>query len=108
MPYVSKLVELCNGLGCEFYIDEPLKKHTTFKVGGSCKLFVEISSIEVASRLVSYCSENSIRYSILGNGSNVIVSDSGFDGVILHLGSRFSNIETLEGGRLKCYGGTSL
>lgn len=108
MPYISKLIQLCNQIGCKSSIDEPLNKHTTFKVGGSCKLFIEISSIEDVCKIVSFCSNNSIKYAILGNGSNVIVSDEGFDGVILHFGRDFSNVEVLSDGKIKAYSGAFL
>ena len=108
MPYVSELLQLCNDLGCEYLINEPLKLHTTFKVGGKCKVFIEISSVESACKIVSYLNQHNIRYYVLGNGSNTLVSDNGFDGVILHLGKKFSNIELIGNNRIKSYAGTSL
>jgi UDP-N-acetylmuramate dehydrogenase len=108
MPYVSKLLQLCDSLGCECSLNEPLKDHITFKVGGNCKAFIEISSVDSASKLIQFLTDNAIKYAILGNGSNVIVQDNGFDGVILHLGEKFSTVQLLDDNRIKAYSGASL
>lgn len=108
MPYISNLIQLCNQIGCKSSIDEPLSKHTTFKVGGNCKLFIEVSSVDCICKVVSFCNKNDVKYAILGNGSNVIVSDNGFDGVILHLGRDFSNVEVLPNGNIKALSGAFL
>lgn len=108
MPYIAKLIQLCNQVGCICSVDESLKQHTTFKVGGSCKLFIEVSSADAVCEIVSFCNKNHVKYAILGNGSNVIVPDDGFDGVILHFGKNFSKIEMLSNGELRAYSGASL
>lgn len=108
MPYVSNFLKLCNNLGCKYLLDEPLKEHTTFKVGGNCNVFVEICSVESACKIVSYLNSTNNRYTVLGNGSNVIVSDKGFNGVVLHFGKDFSTIDVLPNNRLKAYSGASL
>jgi len=108
MPYIPKLIQLCNSIGCEYLLDEPLKNHTTFQVGGSCKLFIEISSVESICKVISFCNENDVKYTILGNGSNVIASDDGFDGVIIHLGKQFADVRMVSDDKIKSYAGASL
>lgn len=108
MSYVSKLVELCNTLGCNYLLDEPLKYHTTFKVGGNCKIFIEVNSVDTITTLLKYFKSNGIQYAILGNGSNVIASDEGFNGAVLHFGKDFSNIELLDDTTIKSLAGTVL
>lgn len=108
MSYISKLVELCNTLGCNYLLDEPLKYHTTFKVGGNCKIFIEVNGIDTVTTLLKYFKSNGIQYAILGNGSNVIASDEGFNGAILHFGKDFSNIELLDDTTIKSLAGTVL
>lgn len=72
--------------------DEPMCKHITFRVGGPAKCLVRISNPEQLRRLVPYLREVEIPYFILGNGSNLLVSDKGYEGVILQLGGNMNRI----------------
>lgn len=72
--------------------DEPMCKHITFRVGGPAKCLVRISNPEQLRRLVPYFREVEIPYFILGNGSNLLVSDKGYEGVILQLGGNMNRI----------------
>ncbi|MBR4035702.1 MAG: UDP-N-acetylmuramate dehydrogenase [Oscillospiraceae bacterium] len=65
------------------HFDESMKKHTTFKVGGNAMCIAMPDSIEKAALLVKFLNENNIKHYYLGNGSNVIFNDNGFDGVII-------------------------
>lgn len=72
--------------------DEPMGLHTTFRVGGNADFFLEISSPKELADIIKYLKQTEHSYFILGNGSNLLVGDKGYDGVILHLGERFSGI----------------
>lgn len=76
--------------------DEPMKRHTTFRAGGPAKFFVSPLDEETLKNVVCFCREENVPYYILGNGSNLLVSDAGYDGVMLFLGNSFSGIEILE------------
>ena len=65
------------------YFDESMKKHTTFKVGGNAACIAVPDTVEKASMLIKFLKENNIKSYYLGNGSNVIFNDNGFDGVII-------------------------
>ena len=65
------------------YFDESMKKHTTFKVGGNAACIAMPDTIEKAAMLIKFLKENNINSYYLGNGSNVIFNDNGFDGVII-------------------------
>ncbi|HAK42002.1 MAG TPA: UDP-N-acetylmuramate dehydrogenase [Clostridium sp.] len=67
-------------------IDEPMKNHTSFKVGGPADALVYPSNYEMVKSLISICKENRVDYFILGNGSNLIVRDGGIRGVVIKLG----------------------
>ena len=73
---------------------EPMCRHTTFRVGGKAACFVRISSIGQLQKLIPYFEQIGLPYFILGNGSNLLVSDDGYDGVILQVGDKFSRIST--------------
>jgi UDP-N-acetylmuramate dehydrogenase len=67
------------------FIDEPMKNHTSFKVGGPADLLVTPENNEEVVSVVKLCNENNIPYYIVGRGSNLIVRDGGFRGVIVKL-----------------------
>lgn len=93
---ISELCMLAQELGCEVKYNEPLSQHSTFKVGGCCEAFIEICSDKALGDLIRTADGSKIRYYVLGNGSNVIFDDRGFNGVILHLGHLYSEIELID------------
>ncbi|MCD8239199.1 MAG: UDP-N-acetylmuramate dehydrogenase [Clostridiales bacterium] len=72
--------------------DEPMSLHTTFKTGGAASFFVEPSSAEETAETVKLLNELNLPYVIIGNGSNLLVSDKGYDGFVIKLGKGFSEI----------------
>lgn len=84
-------------------LNESLKLHTTYKVGGNCKYFITPKDLNELIDLVKYLKEKNIKYMILGNGSNTIFSSKEYDGVIINLTNLNSmsidkNIITVEAG----------
>lgn len=73
--------------------EEPMKKHTSFRIGGPAKYFVRPESEEEICQVISYCKEEKIPFFLLGNGSNLLVSDEGYDGVVIQIGSNFQGIQ---------------
>lgn len=71
---------------------EPMRKHTTFRVGGPAELFLEIKTVSELQKLLTFFYESGTKYFIVGNGSNLLVSDNGYDGAILHIAEGFSQI----------------
>ena len=65
--------------------EEPMKKHTTFRVGGNAEYFVMPKNVEEVRAVLALCRQMEIPYYILGNGSNLLVSDKGYRGVIIQL-----------------------
>lgn len=65
--------------------NEPLKEHTTFKIGGDAKYYAEPKNIKELKKLLEICKSTNMRYFIIGNGSNLLASDNGFDGLIIAL-----------------------
>lgn len=108
MPYIDKLSALCREYGCEIKIDEPLKNHTTFRIGGNCRAMVYVNSAESLQAFLSFLKTENIRYFVLARGSNIIAADEGFDGVILKIGRDFSEIRLLNETDIFCTAGASL
>lgn len=70
-------------------VDESLKKHCYWKIGGVADVLVEPSSAEQLSSLLRYLSEQGLAHVVIGDGSNVLFSDEGFRGVVIKLGPAF-------------------
>ena len=65
--------------------NEMMFKHTTFQLGGPAKFFIKPKSINNIIKVLKLCKKYSIEYFILGNGSNLLVSDHGYDGVVINI-----------------------
>lgn len=65
--------------------DEPMSRHTTFRTGGPADCFIRIKSGEELSKLIALLSKENIDFFITGNGSNILVSDKGYRGVIISM-----------------------
>lgn len=65
--------------------NEPMKEHTSFKIGGPAEFFVKINSIEELKNILEFCKINNIPVNIIGNGSNVLVTEKGIKGIVIKL-----------------------
>jgi len=74
------------------HMHEPMAGHTTFRIGGPADCFIQLESEEQLKKVQHYLSLVEEPYFILGNGSNLLVSDKGYRGVILQIGSKMSEI----------------
>lgn len=70
--------------------------HTTFRVGGPARYFFEPSSVEELKNVIAFCMEQKLPHMILGNGSNVLFTDDGYQGAIIHLYDNFNDISIEE------------
>ena len=85
----------CMTLGSDnVRLHEPMKKHTTFRIGGPADYYLCPHSTEELQKILQICRENKLEFFILGNGSNLLVSDKGYRGVVIQLWKNFSDIET--------------
>lgn len=76
----------------EILRNEPMKLHTSFKIGGPADFFIAPKNIEKLVSTIKLCSNEKIPYYIMGNGSNLLVSDKGFRGVILQIYKNFNEV----------------
>jgi len=72
-----------------------LKKYSTFKIGGPAKFFAEPKSIADIRELLMFCKKNKEKFFILGNGSNILFSDNGFDGLVMKIGKNLASGKSL-------------
>ena len=75
--------------------NEPLKNHTSFKIGGPAEEFAEAKSTDDVISLIEYAKEKGIPYMIMGNGSNLLVSDEGVKGLVIKIAKGFDNVEII-------------
>ena len=71
---------------------EPMSRHTTFRVGGEAECVIVVETKDELSKIISYLGRLEQEYFILGNGSNLLVGDKGYRGVIVKLGKRMGAI----------------
>ena len=88
LQYISSVVPKEN-----IYENEPMKTRTTFRVGGEAKLLVEIGSADELTKLIPYLIRMGEPYYVKGNGSNLLVGDKGYNGVILEIASKMNSIK---------------
>ncbi len=96
MADLQIIKELSDKLGISYTMQEPMSKHTTFKIGGNADMFVSVSNTEQLKAVVTSCKDNDIPLFILGRGSNLLISDEGMCGVVLTLDGEFKDISSKE------------
>lgn len=74
--------------------EEPMCRHTTFRIGGPADIFVAPDTVEKVAQVIRVCREAGVPFYIVGNGSNLLVSDDGYRGVIVQIYKNLSAIQT--------------
>ncbi len=90
-----------------FLQNEPMSRHTSFKVGGNAAFLVTARNTEHIKAVYTFCKQNKIPLTVLGKGSNVLVSDNGIEGIVLKL-SETPEIKILSDNTICCNAGMSL
>ncbi|SHF42405.1 UDP-N-acetylmuramate dehydrogenase [Desulforamulus putei] len=107
MGYTSLAGELQSLIRGSVQTNEPMKKHTTWRIGGNADLFVDPGDKEDVRRVVEFVEKNDIPLTVIGNGSNLLVKDGGIRGVVLKVGRGLAGI-SVEGTTIKAGAGTML
>ena len=82
--------------------------HTTFRIGGCADYYVQPSSIEELQSLIRFLNKSDIEYCVIGNGSNLLVSDKGIRGVVIQLSDTFDEVEYIDDVTVKVMSGMML
>lgn len=90
--------------------EEPMCKHTSFRIGGNADLFCDVHNLQALKQILIHCkqSDPEIPLTILGKGSNVLVSDKGIRGMVLRLKGEFTQIKKISDDKIYCGAGVSL
>lgn len=81
----------------DVYPNEPMSRHTTYRIGGPARFFVRVNSIGALTGLIDVCAAEGVPWVMVGRGSNVLVADEGFAGVVIALGRDFRTSRFEEG-----------
>ena len=107
MSNISISEELLS-LGAKLSMDEPMKLHTSFRIGGAADIWCEARDIKILSDVIKTCKARGIPYFVIGQGTNLLVSDKGIRGVVIKLCGDFDEIEALGENRIRCGAGATL
>lgn len=100
--------QLCGIVGSDnTYLNEPMSRHTTFRIGGPADYYVTPHSKEEIRDVIQACRQAQIPYYILGNGSNLLVGDKGYRGAVIQIFKNFSDIQ-VEGLEIRAKAGALL
>ena len=88
-------------------LHEMMKEHTTFRVGGAADYFIQPKSAEELRAAFEILHRYEMPVLVIGNGSNLLVSDKGYDGIILHLAKEFNHIEIKDNHIMYCEAGAT-
>jgi len=87
-----KIIEKIKKAVMAVKLDEPMSMHTYYKIGGPARIYAAPADISELSSLISICEINKMEYFIIGNGSNILVSDQGFDGCVIDMSANMKNL----------------
>lgn len=104
----KNIIEIANEFDCDFIENEPMLKHTTFKIGGKADLFIRVKNKKALKEILNCTRQEEIPVFILGKGSNILVSDLGIRGVVLKLEGDFTKVNLLDDCHMHCGSGASL
>ncbi len=104
----KKIALFAEKIGAEVIADAPMKKYTSFKCGGNASILIIPNSLENLNKIVAFSFSNNVKPFIIGNGSNLLVTDKGINGVVIKIGSQLSEIKLLDDTTIYCEAGASL
>lgn len=104
----NELIQLFKDIDLgEVLFDEPMKRHTSFKIGGPVDVMIIPRNEEELVKSLKFCRKHNIDFYIMGNGSNLLVKDGGIRGVVIKINEGFNDIK-IEGNKIYCQSGALL
>lgn len=104
---MEKLLDILERNQIKYITDEPMKAHTTFKIGGAADIFITVYSVDELRYAVTACRDCGVPYMLLGKGSNLLVSDQGIEGAVILPDGAFKEISA-DGDTITCGAGVTL
>lgn len=104
----KEIALFAENIGAEVIYDAPMKKYTSFKCGGNASVLIIPDSIETLEKIIEFSYSKNVKPLIIGNGSNLLVTDNGINGVVIKIGSQLSEIKLVDDTTIYCEAGASL
>ena len=95
-------------IGSEVVYNAPMKKYTSFRCGGNASVLIIPDSLNNLNKIIEFSYSKSVKPFVIGNGSNLLVTDKGIDGVVIRIGSQISEIRLIDDTTIYCEAGASL
>ncbi len=108
MNQIEQLAQTAGRLGCDVSRDEPMSRHTTFKIGGPADLFIKVYGRDSLRELYRAANALGVPVLVIGNGSNMLVSDEGIRGAVVSLAGDFCAIKRIGETGIECGAGATL
>ena len=108
MADLKNIIDIAKDNGCTVFENEPLKKHTSFKIGGNARIFLLVNSVQALKNVISVCNAEQYPVFVLGKGSNILADDDGIESVVIKLEGDFCNIKMIDDKTVFCGAGVSL
>ena len=103
---MNRVIDFLKANQIEYWENEPMALHTTFKIGGAADILITPDTVEKLKAVLSFCDEFGVPYMVLGKGSNLLVSDDGIAGAVIST-EGFCELE-VKGNKIICGAGVSL
>ncbi len=107
MSFITETKNICENIGCEYIADVSMSGYTSFKIGGNAAIMVFPDTEDKLAAIIEYCSNNSVKKLLLGKGSNMLVSDEGFAGIVINT-CKLDKIELIDETTVYCQSGAAL
>lgn len=105
---IDKIIDVAKEHNCKILKDVTLDRFTSFKIGGKCNAVIYLNSEDSSSELFCLCKKLKVPYLILGNGSDMLISDEGFKGVVFLVSKDFSGITLIDETTIECDAGCAI
>ena len=104
----DKIYEYAKSIGCPSQRDVPMSKYTTFRIGGNASVMLTPTTDEQLASIIKKCKKDNIKPFIIGNGSNMLISDKGLDTVVINMCRPDPKIELVNGDTVVCDAGATM
>lgn len=104
----KEIALFAENMGAEVIENAPMSKYTSFKCGGNASLLIIPDSIGGTKMIIDFCREKGVEPLVIGNGSNLLVTDGGINSVVIKIGSKLSKVELIDDTTIYCEAGASM
>lgn len=104
----DKIYDYAKSIGCPSQRDVPMSKYTTFRIGGNASVMLTPTTDEQLASIIKKCKEDNTKPFIIGNGSNMLISDKGLDTVVINMCRPNPKIELVNGDTVVCDAGATM